>query len=49
MGERTHKIYRLGDTVIVNVVQVNLDDRKIDLELVEKRSVNSRRRRKKKR
>ena len=49
MGERTHKIYRLGDTVVVNVVQVNLDDRKIDLELVEKGSVNSRRRRKKKR
>ena len=49
MGERTHKIYRLGDTVVVNVVQVNLDDRKIDLELVDKGSVNSRRRRKKKR
>jgi ribonuclease R len=49
MGERTHKIYRLGDTVVVNVVQVNLDDRKIDLELEEKGSVNSRRRRKRKR
>lgn len=49
MGERTNRIYRLGDTVVVNVVQVNLDDRKIDLELVEKGSVNSRRRRKKQR
>jgi ribonuclease R len=49
MGERTNKIYRLGDTVVVKVVQVNLDDRKIDLELVEKGSVNSRRRGKKKR
>ena len=47
MGERTRRIYRLGDTVVVNVVQVNLDERKIDLELVEKGSVNSRRRRKK--
>jgi ribonuclease R len=49
MGERTRRIYRLGDTVVVNVVQVNLDERKIDLELVEKGSVNSRRRRKKRR
>lgn len=49
MGERTNRIYRLGDTVVVNVVQVNLDDRKIDLELVEKGSVNSRRRKKKQR
>ena len=47
MGERTRRIYRLGDTVVVNVVQVNLDERKIDLELVEKGSVNSRRRKKK--
>ena len=47
MGERTNRIYRLGDTVVVKVVQVNLDDRKIDLELEEKGSVNSRRRKRK--
>jgi len=33
MGERTNKIFRLGDPVQVRVVQVNLDDRKIDFEL----------------
>ena len=35
MGERTHRIFRLGDEVSVKVVQVNLDDRKIDFELSE--------------
>ncbi|NQZ53837.1 MAG: ribonuclease R [Piscirickettsiaceae bacterium] len=34
LGERTRKIYRLGDKVLVKVVRVNLDDKKIDLELV---------------
>jgi ribonuclease R len=33
MGERTNKIFRLGDPIEVRVVQVNLDDRKIDFEL----------------
>ena len=33
-GERTNKIYRLGDIVQVTVARVSLDDRKIDLELV---------------
>ncbi|MFN5745000.1 MAG: ribonuclease R [Methylococcaceae bacterium] len=33
-GERTGKSYRLGDIVSVVVARVNLDDRKIDLELV---------------
>jgi len=33
MGERTNKIFRLGDPIAVKVVQVNLDDRKIDFEL----------------
>jgi ribonuclease R len=33
-GERTRKVYRLGDTVNVKVVRVDLDDKKIDLELV---------------
>jgi len=35
MGERTSKIYRLGDQLDVRVVQVNLDERKIDFELAE--------------
>jgi len=34
-GERTGKIYRLGDPVQVIVARVDLDDRKIDLELVQ--------------
>ncbi len=33
-GERTGKIYRLGDSVQVLVARVDLDERKIDLELV---------------
>ncbi|HLD14634.1 MAG TPA: ribonuclease R [Burkholderiales bacterium] len=34
MGERTHQIYRLGDKVRVRVVRVDLDETKIDFELV---------------
>jgi ribonuclease R len=34
MGERTRKTYRLGDSVKVKVVRVDLDEKKIDLELV---------------
>ena len=34
VGERTHKVFRLGDQLKVKVVSVNLDDRKIDFELV---------------
>lgn len=33
-GERTGKTYRLGDRVKVQVAQVNLDDRKIDLRFI---------------
>ena len=33
MGERTRKDYRLGDSLRVKVVRVDLDDKKIDLEL----------------
>lgn len=34
-GERTGKVYRLGDRLRVQVAQVNLDDRKIDLRLLD--------------
>ncbi|MDC9726080.1 MAG: ribonuclease R [Gammaproteobacteria bacterium] len=34
MGERTRKTYRLGDKINVQVVRVDLDEKKIDLELV---------------
>jgi ribonuclease R len=34
-GERTNTVYRLADKVRVRVVRVNLDDRKIDFELVQ--------------
>ena len=33
-GERTRQVYRLGDSLTVKVVRVDLDDKKIDLELV---------------
>ncbi|MGD8311352.1 MAG: ribonuclease R [Gammaproteobacteria bacterium] len=42
MGERTRTIFRLGDQVQVRVVQVNLDERKIDFELLEARGGRSR-------
>jgi ribonuclease R len=35
-GERSGKVYRLGDRIGIKVVRVNLDDRKIDLEPLEK-------------
>jgi len=35
-GERTGKVYRLGDQIEVVVAAVNLDDRKIDLTLNKK-------------
>ena len=35
-GERTNINFRLGDSVKVKVVRVNLDEKKIDFELVEK-------------
>jgi len=34
-GERTGKVYRLGDRLKVQVAQVNLDDRKVDLRFIE--------------
>src|SRR5881394_2233245 len=35
VGENTHKVYRLGDKVKVQVIRVNMDLRQIDLGLVE--------------
>ena len=44
-GERTRKTYRLGDSVDVKVVRVDLDDKKIDLQMVGvNREVNTGRR-----
>jgi len=34
IGERTHTSYRLGDAIQVRVARVNLDERKIDFELI---------------
>jgi ribonuclease R len=34
-GENTHKAYRLGDKVKVQVIRVNMDVRQIDLGLVD--------------
>jgi ribonuclease R len=41
MGDRTRKVYRLGDKLRVRVVRVNLDEMKIDFELVDGGSVAS--------
>ena len=35
-GERTGRSFRLGDTVEVRVMRVDLDERKIDFEMAEK-------------
>ena len=35
LGERTNKMYRLGDKIRVEVVRVDLDDRKIDFDLAD--------------
>jgi ribonuclease R len=35
IGERSGQVYRLGDALRVRVVRVDLDDRKVDFELVE--------------
>ena len=34
VGDRTGMVYAMGDAVRVQVVRVNLDERKIDLELL---------------
>ena len=35
VGRRTHKVYRLGDEVIIKVKNANLDQRLLDYELIE--------------
>ncbi len=40
-GERTGKVYRLGDKVQVQVAQVNLDDRKVDLRFIDNSEIES--------
>lgn len=35
IGERTRRVFRLGDPIWVRVMQVNLDERKIDFELAQ--------------
>ena len=37
VGERTRKVFKLGDRLLVKVVRVDLDERKIDFELVEQK------------
>jgi ribonuclease R len=37
MGERTRRVFRLGDPVRIKVAQVNLDEAKLDFELVGER------------
>jgi ribonuclease R len=36
VGEKTRKIFRLGDNLKVKVIRVELNERKIDFELIEK-------------
>ena len=37
VGERTRKVFALGDPLVVRVVNVNLDERKVDFELQERK------------
>lgn len=40
IGERTKKVYRIGDPVTVQIINVNLDERQIDFVLVEQRKLD---------
>ena len=40
-GERTHFSYRLGDSIEIRVARVDLDERKIDFELLPQEKKNS--------
>ena len=44
IGENSHSVFRLGDSVKVKVKDVNLDDRKIDLSLLEATSPSGKKR-----
>ena len=46
-GERTGEVYGMGDVVEAQIVRVNVDERKIDFELVSHNSIGNRVRRKK--
>ena len=37
-GERTNTTYRLGDSVKIKVARVDLDEKKIDFDLIQKQS-----------
>lgn len=47
-GERTGRVYRIGDSLEVKVLAVNLDDKKIDFELADQESAGQRGRKPKK-
>ncbi|HET7301162.1 MAG TPA: ribonuclease R, partial [Oleiagrimonas sp.] len=40
-GERTHRVFRLGDTVSVQVLRASMEDRKIDFRLMDEPSERS--------
>ncbi len=40
IGERTNKVYRLGDPVRITVARVDLDERKMDFELADEQPVS---------
>lgn len=44
IGEKSRQVFRLGDELRVQVVRVDLDERKVDLELVERLSGSKRKR-----
>ncbi|GAB1267781.1 ribonuclease R [Aurantivibrio infirmus] len=41
IGERSRRVFRLGDELLVQVVRVNLDERKVDFELVESKKTKT--------
>lgn len=41
IGERTRRVFRLGDELLVQVARVNLDERKVDFELVESKKTKA--------
>ncbi len=47
-GERTGIRYRLGDTIKIKVARVNLDDKKIDFDLLQNNKITTRRKKHKK-